>query len=261
MSYDPTRITELLTQLQNSSAFQNAVTPSPSLQTPALPPQNPPPGDSLDHLPSDTQSNPALQPTPGPSVFELLSRLNPGAASSGSTIPSRPPATKNSDQKDAVVSRPGPSESPNLDLRYMTVQQALPHISRLVQRVDFREKIKKMQDMQNQLEQSLYSDQQGVMKRHEERIAYAQNRANIIGVPISDQENQGLASQLSEDLKKFHLSRVLVAWDAQRTKQQSQMEALGVPCMFVTSEPAALQRQQKVLRILLESINESEDME
>jgi hypothetical protein len=61
-------------------------------------------------------------------------------------------------------------------------------------------------------------------------------------------------------LKKFHSSRVLVAWDAQRTKQQSQLEGLAVPCMFVTSEPAALQRQQKVLRILLESINESEDM-
>lgn len=67
--------------------------------------------------------------------------------------------------------------------------------------------------------------------------------------------------QLAEDLKKFHANRVLVAWDAQRSKQQSQMESLGVPCMFVTSEPVALQRQQKVLRILLESINESEDMD
>lgn len=70
-----------------------------------------------------------------------------------------------------------------------------------------------------------------------------------------------MALQLSVDLKKFHASRVLVAWDAQRTKQQTQLEALGVPCMFVTTEPAALQRQQKILRILLESINESEDMD
>jgi hypothetical protein len=71
---------------------------------------------------------------------------------------------------------------------------------------------------------------------------------------------QELALQLSEDLKKFHTGQVLVAWDSQRTKQQTQLESLGVPCMFVTSEPAATQRQQKVLRILLESINESEDM-
>ncbi|KDN50907.1 hypothetical protein RSAG8_00536, partial [Rhizoctonia solani AG-8 WAC10335] len=34
-----------------------------------------------------------------------------------------------------------------------------------------------------------------------------------------------------------------------------------MPCMFVTSDPAALQRQQKVLRIILDSLSESEDME
>ncbi|KAG8695239.1 hypothetical protein FRC09_009283 [Ceratobasidium sp. 395] len=245
--------------------------PGPSLQTPPQIPDSAPTSNSFSHLPPSTQLTPtASQPTSNPSVFELLSRLNPGATPSGpNNTPSRPPTTTTNSLRDVTASRSGSGEPSSLDPRYMTVQQALPAISKLVQHAEVRDKIKKhwtdewleMQEMQNQVEQSLYSDQQGVMNKHEERVAYARNRANIIGVPVGDKENEELASQLAADLKKFHLSRVLVAWDAQRTKQQSQMEALGVPCMFITSEPAALQRQQKVLRILLESINESEDME
>ncbi|KAG8796790.1 hypothetical protein FRC12_000040 [Ceratobasidium sp. 428] len=237
--------------------------PGPSLQTPPQIPDSAPTSNSFSHLPPSTQPTPTpSQPTSSPSVFELLSRLNPGVAPSGpNNAPSRPPTATTNSLRDATASRPGSGESSSLDPRYMTVQQALPAISKLVQRAEVRDKIKKIQEMQNQVEQSLYSDQQGVMNKHEQRVAYARNRANIIGVPIGDKENEELASQLAADLKKFHLSRVLAAWDAQRTKQQSQMEALGVPCMFITSEPAALQRQQKVLRILLESINESEDME
>ncbi|QRV87595.1 DiGeorge syndrome critical region 6 (DGCR6) protein [Ceratobasidium sp. AG-Ba] len=262
MSYDANRITELLAQLQNSSAFQNTVTPNPSSQTPVQQPENTDIGASINHTLPAAQSNTTPQASSTPSIFELLSRLNPDAAPSGLTEPPRPSPVPESSQQDATTApRPVSGAPPALNLRYMTVQQALPHISKLVQGAEFRDKIKRMQDRQNLLEQSLYSDQQEVLTKHEERVGYARNRATIIGVPLSDKENEELASQLAADLKKFHQGRLLVAWDAQRTKQQKEMEALGVPCMFVTSEQAAIQRQQKVLRILLESINESEDME
>ncbi|KAF8607648.1 hypothetical protein BDV93DRAFT_274942 [Ceratobasidium sp. AG-I] len=258
MSYDAARINELLAQLQNSSAFQSAVTPSSSLQTPTTSTNN-----AIQIDPSSQLSVPA-QPAPvppgnGSTVFDLLSRLNPGVASTNPPVASHPQYPRTS-QTEPTVSQPDAESSTGLNVRYMTVQQALPVISKLSQRAEFRDKIKRMQDMQNQLEQSLYSDQQEVIGKHQQRVEYAQNRANIIGIPVGEQENEELASQLAADLKRFHTSRVLVAWDAQRSKQQSQMESLGVPCMFVTAEPVALQRQQKVLRILLESINESEDM-
>ncbi|CAE6409363.1 unnamed protein product [Rhizoctonia solani] len=239
-----------LPQLQNSTAFQNVVTSSNSSN----------PNQMSDRL-GDNESSPtpasAVSSVPqasGSTVFDLLSRLNPGA-SSGSQ-PSL--AANESTEKPAT---PVSATSQALDVRFMTVQQALPHISKLAQRAEIRDKVKKIQEAQNQLEQSLYASQQGVMKKHEQRVTYAKNKANIVGVSLSDKEIQDLDSQLTEDLKKFHKNQVLVSWDAQRTKQQKQLESLGLPCIFVTSDPAALQRQQKVLRILLESLSESEDME
>ncbi|CAE6444791.1 unnamed protein product [Rhizoctonia solani] len=244
MDYDPNRINELLAQLQNSTAFQNVVTTN-SNQAPNLP------------VDKDSTSTPASIPqqssASGSTVFDLLSRLNPGASSSSQ--PSRPGNESNEKPPTPV------SASPALDLRFMTVQQALPHLAKLTQRVGFKEKVQKLQEMQDQLEQSLYATQQDVRRKHEQRVAYAKNKATIMGIPLGDKENQDLESQLAEDLKKFHANQVLVSWDAQRTKQQTQLESLGVPCMFVTSDPAALQRQQKVLRIVLDSLNESEDMD
>ncbi|KAJ1308599.1 hypothetical protein OPQ81_004297 [Rhizoctonia solani] len=223
MDYDANRINELLAQLQNSTAFQSVVT-STSSQIPNQP---------VDVISSSTAASTSPQlPSSGSTVFDLLSRLNPGA-SSNSQLPQ--PVNESSEKSPTLV----PVASPGLDLR---------------------DRIKKVQETQNQLEQSLYATQQEVMRKHEQRVEYAKNKANIVGIPLSEKENQDLESQLAEDLKKFHTNQVLVSWDAQRTKQQAQLESLGVPCMFVTSDPAALQRQQRVLRILLESLSESEDV-
>ncbi|CAE6445379.1 unnamed protein product [Rhizoctonia solani] len=246
MDYDPARINELLAQLQNSTAFQSVVTsnnPSSSSQTPSLP------TDEVS-VPAQARVSP---PVPGSTVFDLLSRLNPGASSG-----SQPLWTNESIDKLPTSASEGP---PTLDLKFMNVQQALPHISKLTQRVEVRDKLKKIQEVQNQLEQSLYASQQDVMRKHEQRVTFAKNKASIVGVSLSDKDIRDLDSQLAEDLKRFHTNQVLVSWDAQRIKQQTQLETLGVPCMFVTSDPAALQRQQKILRILLESLSESEDTE
>ncbi|KAF8743360.1 hypothetical protein RHS02_03010, partial [Rhizoctonia solani] len=241
---DPARINELLAQLQNSTAFQSFVTsnnPSSSSQTPSLP------TDEVS-VPAQARVSP---PVPGSTVFDLLSRLNPGASSG-----SQPLWTNESIDKLPTSASEGP---PTLDLKFMNVQQALPHISKLTQRVEVRDKLKKIQEVQNQLEQSLYASQQDVMRKHEQRVTFAKNKASIVGVSLSDKEIRDLDSQLAGDLKRFHTNQVLVSWDAQRIKQQTQLETLGVPCMFVTSDPSALQRQQKILRILLESLGESED--
>ncbi|CAE7114495.1 unnamed protein product [Rhizoctonia solani] len=244
MDYDANRINELLSQLQNSTAFQNVVT-SNSNPTPSVP---------ADDVTPPTPASIAPQPqTSGSTVFDLLSRLNPGASSSNQP----PPPANESGEKPPP---PIPEASPE-HLRSMTVQQALPHIAKLTQRAEVREMVKLLQARQNKLEQSLSETQQVTMQKHEQRVAYAKNKANIVGVPLSEKEMQDLDSQLAEDLKKFHTNHVLLLWDYQRTKQQTQLESLGVPCMFETSDPAAVQRQQKVLRIIMDSLNESEDMD
>jgi hypothetical protein len=119
------------------------VTPSPASQTPL---EATPPSDSLSRLPAITQPTSTSQLASGPSVFELLSRLNPGVPSSGQPNPSRPHSGSNASQKGVTAPHSGPSGPSGLDLRYMTVQQALPHISKLVQRADFRDKIKKVSE-------------------------------------------------------------------------------------------------------------------
>ncbi|CAE6454506.1 unnamed protein product [Rhizoctonia solani] len=174
MDYDPNRINELLAQLQNSTAFQSVVT-SNSNQTPSLP---------ADGTPTSTPASiPPQSSASGSTVFDLLSRLNPGASSSNQ--PPRPV-----DESNEKSPTPFSVASPGLDLRFMTVQQALPLIAKLTQRAEFREKVKKLQETQNQLEQSLYATQQDVMRKHEHRIAYAKNKANIVGIPLGDKENQ-----------------------------------------------------------------------
>ncbi|QRW15992.1 small nuclear ribonucleoprotein [Rhizoctonia solani] len=169
MDYDPARINELLAQLQNSTAFQSVVTsnnPSSSSQTPSLP------TDEVS-VPAQARVSP---PVPGSTVFDLY--------------------------LDLILERlRGP---PTLDLKFMNVQQALPHISKLTQRVEVRDKLKK--EVQNQLEQSLYASQQDVMRKHEQRVTFAKNkyvalyisdrcrlkclveRASIVGVSLSDKD-------------------------------------------------------------------------
>ncbi|KAG8715423.1 hypothetical protein FRC11_004202 [Ceratobasidium sp. 423] len=182
MDYDANRINELLAQLQNSTAFQNVVT-SNANQTPSLSVDNvSTPAPASAPAPAPAGISPQA-PTSGSTVFDLLSRLNPGASSSSQ--PSRP-----SNESNEKPPTPVSVTSPGLDLRFMTVQQALPHISKLTARAEFRGEVKKIQEAQNQLEQSLYASQQDVMRKHEQRVAYAKNKANIVGVPLGDKESQ-----------------------------------------------------------------------
>jgi hypothetical protein len=142
------RINELLAQLQNSTAFQNVVMPSSTPQGPVL--------DNVSTVtsatpssqpPSSTQpASDAPTPASGSAVFDLLSRLNPSLASSSQPLPARSRSIDDNDKKLSVPG-PGTGSSSALDVRYMTVQQALPHISRLVQRVEFRDKVKKVSNL------------------------------------------------------------------------------------------------------------------
>jgi hypothetical protein len=46
-----------------------------------------------------------------------------------------------------------------------------------------------------------------------------------------------LQDAYQKEMCKFDRERVLPAWDGLITRQQGQLEALGVPNMFVTSDP------------------------
>ena len=46
-----------------------------------------------------------------------------------------------------------------------------------------------------------------------------------------------LQDAYQKEMGKFDRERVLPAWDGLITRQQGQLEALGVPNMFVTSDP------------------------
>ncbi|EUC57712.1 hypothetical protein RSOL_230170 [Rhizoctonia solani AG-3 Rhs1AP] len=86
-------------------------------------------------LPSTPASIPPQSAASGSTVFDLLSRLNPGASSSNQ--PPRPV-----DESNEKSPTPFSVASPGLDLRFMTVQQALPLIAKLTQRAEFRERLK-----------------------------------------------------------------------------------------------------------------------
>jgi hypothetical protein len=60
---------------------------------------------------------------------------------------------------------------------------------------------------------------------------------------------QSMSDALQKELRKFDAERVLPTWDKLVQRQQSCLEALKVPAMFVTNDPSDMAVRNSHLRV------------
>ncbi|KAG1739838.1 uncharacterized protein EDB91DRAFT_1134042 [Suillus paluster] len=243
---DPAGIKALLEQLRSSQAWQESI------------------GVDTGGIAKTDASNSSS------SVADLLSQLN----SSEWLIPSRPSQPSPShfttqqtslqlSQTPASQSTPQPSENSvheavagtrastrGQDLRMMSFQQALPHLTQLAESANFVAAVARVREEQKDLERQLWEERLAIHKKHENKVKVAQTKAGLIGAGISRHEADMLNDAFRKELQKFDAERVLFAWDSLLQKQQSTLEALGVPAMFPTDLRADREKQQKVIQVL-----------
>ncbi|KAH6915222.1 hypothetical protein BKA70DRAFT_1258328 [Coprinopsis sp. MPI-PUGE-AT-0042] len=154
-------------------------------------------------------------------VAELLAQLKKPTTSAGSVPPvtryEPPPPLPQPPQQAPPTPQPKPALAAT-ELKQCTFQNALPLIARLGEDPSF----------------SLHS-----------------KRATMIGAGITAHEAAMLQDAYQRELRKFDEGRVLNAWDGLISKQQTRLESLGVPNMFVGSHPQARQKQAQIMQVLV----------
>lgn len=89
-----------------------------------------------------------------------------------------------------------------------------------------------------------------IRRKHEEKVKVARTKANMIGAELSKHEVDTFNDAFRRATQKFDTERMLLAWDALMEKQQTALEALGVPTMFRTSSKESYDKQKKVVQVL-----------
>ncbi|KZV71410.1 hypothetical protein PENSPDRAFT_577785 [Peniophora sp. CONT] len=141
-------------------------------------------------------------------------------------------------------------QSQQKDFRTMTFQKSLSHVSTLVEDETFVQAMKSMKEEQDALERKLWEERTEILDRHEQKVKAAKAQAQIIGSGLSKLDADLLSDAIRQEIKQFEMERGLPAWDGLVAKHQAAMEVLTVPAMFVTSKPADLQKQKKVMQLV-----------
>ncbi|KAI6105392.1 hypothetical protein F5141DRAFT_123978 [Pisolithus sp. B1] len=219
-----------------------------------------------------------------PSVASLLSQLNAtgwtqpastavsegvlSVSSTGTAGPSRvsnprsssldhqsfPPESKQ--QQIQPLRSPNPPQPsitttpPEEDVRFISFQQALPHLSQLASNSKFIASVGRLRGEQKELEQRLWEERSAIRRKHEEKVKVARTKASMTGAELSKHEVDMLNDAFRREVQKFDAERVLIAWDALIEKQQVALETLGVPTMFRTGSKENLEKQKKVMQVL-----------
>ncbi|KAG0698846.1 Alpha/Beta hydrolase protein, partial [Suillus ampliporus] len=281
---DPAGIKALLEQLRSSQAWQESI----GADSGGGIAKNSPPTSTTPQVTSSLTQAPASTSdvsNSSSSVADLLSQLN----SSEWIIPSRPsqasPSHFASTQQTSLHLSQAPSQSTpqppensapqpaagirasthGQDLRMMSFQQALPHLTQLTENANFVAAIARLREEQKDLERQLWEERLAIHKKHENKVKVAQTKAGLIGAGISRHEADMLNDAFRKELQKFDAERVLFAWDGLLQKQQSTMEALGIPTMFPTdlradrevSSEATTKRRTSLTAALLEATESS----
>ncbi|KAI0288257.1 hypothetical protein BC826DRAFT_1039490, partial [Russula brevipes] len=194
---DPEGVKALLDTLRSSQAWAAALESSlvahPTTQPPAqsvrqsdsLHVPAPGPGDSgqTSIRPSSISGNPSHST---PSVAELLSQLCASQspeltsnATQGDRTLERPPLPPESANPSPVpVPKPDPphTSQPYQDIRTLSFQHALPHISRIMEDPHVVENLSKMKEEQDKLEKQLWREREDIRRKHEEKVKVAKNK-------------------------------------------------------------------------------------
>ncbi|KAI6122835.1 hypothetical protein EV401DRAFT_2069910 [Pisolithus croceorrhizus] len=261
---------------------------------PSLAPLSSPRSQSIPPQPGSGPAATGFTTKATPSVASLLSQLNASGwsqpsstaasegvlalSSTGTAGPSRvsnpqsssldrqsfPPGPKQ--QQIQPLRSPNPPQPsiatipPEEDVRFITFQQALPHLSQLASNSKFIAAVGRLRGEQKELEQKLWEERSAIRRKHEEKVKVARTKASMTGAELSKHEvdvrfasgplsvvpriyspGQMLNDAFRREVQKFDAERVLIAWDALIEKQQVALETLGVPAMFRTGSKENLE--------------------
>ncbi|KAI6165064.1 hypothetical protein EDD17DRAFT_326202 [Pisolithus thermaeus] len=251
---------------------------------PSLAPLSSPRSQSIPPQPGSGPAATGFTTKATPSVASLLSQLNASGwsqpsstaasegvlalSSTGTAGPSRvsnpqsssldrqsfPPGPKQ--QQIQPLRSPNPPQPsiatipPEEDVRFITFQQALPHLSQLASNSKFIAAVGRLRGEQKELEQKLWEERSAIRRKHEEKVKVARTKASMTGAELSKHEVDMLNDAFRREVQKFDAERVLIAWDALIEKQQVALETLGVPAMFRTGSKENLEKQKKVMQVL-----------
>ncbi|KAI9448566.1 hypothetical protein H4582DRAFT_2069103 [Lactarius indigo] len=260
---DPEGVKALLDTLRNSQAWAKAVESSDAAYTSTQPLQRVQPFDSLP-VPAPGPGAPSIKPSPPnlshgtPSVADLLSQLQAtqippsgsNTAQCSRTLDPPPAPRDHSNTPSTSNTSSGHTPPPQLDVRTLSFQQSLAHISRLGEDPNVITELAKMKQEQDKLEKQLWEERAGIQKRHEQKVQVETTKAKLIGVDLSERERKSMSDAFQKELRKFDAERVVPAWGGLVRGQQARLEALKVPTMFVTDNPSDMEKQRLVVNVL-----------
>ncbi|KAI0299708.1 hypothetical protein B0F90DRAFT_1630599, partial [Multifurca ochricompacta] len=145
---------------------------------------------------------------------------------------------------------PNQTPPPQQDLRSLSFQQALPHISRLMEDPRVVEDLVKMKQEQVRLEKQLWEEREVISKSHEEKVKVAMNKTKLIGASLSKHDAELMSDAFRMELRKFDAERVLPTWDRLVRDQQMRLEALRIPTMFITNDAGDTEKQRLVMQVV-----------
>ncbi|KAG8218316.1 hypothetical protein J3R82DRAFT_3930 [Butyriboletus roseoflavus] len=259
---DPTAVKALLDQLRTSQVWQDTlISTSSHIDSEQRTEVRESPPSTLEDVQGESRTQSA-------SVASLLSQLR--TSESTSIAINTPPVsdTRTVHKSSRNIPRPSqelpPTQSEHRtprpavatsstrvqDTRSISFQQALPHLTQLASDPGFLTDVSRLRHEQNELERQLWEERQAVHKKHEERVKVARTKAMLIGAGLSKHEADMMNDAYRRDLQRFDRERVLLAWDALIQKQQTALEALGVPTMFATTSQLDCQKQRRVIQVL-----------
>ncbi|KAF8338987.1 uncharacterized protein EI90DRAFT_2436607 [Cantharellus anzutake] len=259
---DPASISALLDSLRSSAIFTF-------------------PGSSASTPPITSNETTAVQPTDvpgdtGPSAQEISSPTRPPASSSSApTNTSSPPSSLSKhlssllSRLQPLVQRPLPTPGaesitalqgspsnvvPNTSLRDASYKQSLSALAGLLEDPLVINTIVQLKNDQENLETSLWDGRTRIIEQQKKRVKDLHDRCRIINIAPTTREIEQLEKEFRHELRKYDKERVLIAWDSLTEKQQTTLEKLGVPTMYVTKDPKERARQQKIIDVIVNSI-------
>ncbi|KAG6889037.1 hypothetical protein C0995_004320 [Termitomyces sp. Mi166 len=241
---DPTGVKALLDQLRVSQAWKDVIGSQAQKDQST--------GVAIEEPSAPVEASSSNVVAPSASVAALLSQLqssswDPPQAISIDTVTSHPTPP----QPALPPPPPVPSAQQVQDPKSFTFQQALPYIAQLADNPRFVAAITQLKKEQEDLERQLWEDRGDIIRKFEDKVKVAATKAAMIGDPgLSKHEADMLQDGLKKALEKFDRERVLAAWDGLVSKQQAILSHHKVPAMFLTSQSADRERQQRVMDVL-----------
>jgi len=149
----------------------------------------------------------------------------------------------------ARVSETRPAELEE-NRRNVSFRAALPILSELAEHESFLSGVKKLREVQNSLERDLWSEREAIYSKYHEKFKTTQTKAQMTGTSVSRYEIDTMTDAFKKEIQSFDNGRAISAWDGLVSRQQQELERMGVPAMFHTTVSQDRERQQQVIQVL-----------